>query len=432
MTEQISTPLVQQDNEACWYLQGTIGGDRARSQRLMLNNFPFQVGRKSGLSLTLQSGKVSKVHAEFVYEGSELWLRDLSSTNGTMVNGQRIVGRTRINADDIVQFGELEFRVIQQTDNEMFNTICVLPVPVVSPAMQFRRLMEIGDIVPHYQPVVSLSGGGILGYEVLARSNYDGLETAQDLFLTAARMGQEVALSDLCRREGVRQGKALPNRPTLFVNTHPAEVGQPELLVFLRQLQEQQLPMPLVLEIHESAACDVSTMRELRLGLRELHIGLAYDDFGSGQSRLMELMEVPPDFVKFDMGLVRDIHKAPAQRQTTLETLVRMVRNLGVAPLAEGVECSEEAAVCTQMGFLYSQGFLHGRPVPAAQIVAEFIDEQYGQHSSNGPETPWFDRSHRAPSVTLPDFSMLTPCAGTEFPDHCCRGDSAQGPRPGR
>jgi len=319
----------------------------------MLNSFPFQVGRKTGLSLTLQSGKVSKLHAEFVYEGTELWLKDLCSTNGTIVNGKKIAGRTQINPDDIVQFGELEFRVIQQTDDEMFSTICVLPVSVVSPAMQFRRLMELGDIVPHYQPVVSLSGGGIIGYEVLARSNYDGLENAHDLFLTAAHMGQEVALSDLCRREGVRQGKALPNRPTLFVNTHPAEVGNPDLLDFLRQLQEQELPMPLVLEIHESAACDVTTLRELRLALRELHIGLAYDDFGSGQSRLMELMEVPPDFVKFDMGLIRDIHKAPAQRQSTLETLVRMVRNLGVAPLSEGFECSEEVTVCTQMGVLY-------------------------------------------------------------------------------
>ena len=405
MAERKSTPSVQKRNRTSWYLQGTGGGDHPQSQRFMLNSFPFQVGRKAGLSLTLQSGRVSKVHAEFVCDGTALWLKDLCSTNGTLVNGQRIFDRTRISADDIVQFGELEFRMIQQTDNEMLNTVSEMFLPpVVSPVIQFRRLMENKDIIPYYQPVVSLSDGGILGYEVLARSAYEGLETARDLFLTASRMGQEMALSDLCRREGVRQGRALPNRPTLFVNTHPAEVGEPELLVFLKQLQKQQVPIPLVLEIHESAACDVATMRELRLALRELHIGLAYDDFGSGQSRLVELMEVPPDFVKFDMGLIRNIHKASAQKQTTLETLVRMVRNLGVAPLAEGVECIEEADVCAQMGFLYSQGYLHGRPVPAAQIIAEFVDEEFGVQPGeefDEPKELYPDRSHRAPSVTL-------------------------------
>ena len=404
MTERVSISQMPEPKGVSWYLQGATERDRAQSERLKINGFPFQVGRNAGLSLTLNSGKVSKHHAEFVYSDDELWLKDLGSTNGTIVNGQRIEAPTRINADDIVQFGELEFRISRQSNNEMPCTICEMSDEPLSPAIQFRRLMENGDIIPYFQPVVTLNGGGVLGYEVLARSNYAGLQSARDLFVTAAQMGQEVALSNLSRREGVRQGKTLPNRPTLFVNTHAAELGQPELIESLRQLQKQQSALPLVLEIHEGAACDVAMMRELRLALRELHISLAYDDFGSGQSRLMELMEVPPDFVKFDMGLIRDIHKASKQRQTALETLVRMVRNLGVAPLAEGVECSEEADVCAQMGFIYSQGYHHGRPVPAATLLADFVDEEYNAAVSSSPtasSTPWWNRSLRAPSVTL-------------------------------
>ncbi len=411
MSERTQINPIRTADEASWYLQGSIDGGRAQPQRFLLNSVPFLVGRKSGLSLTLCSGKVSKIHAEFRYEGNELWVRDLNSTNGTFVNGQRIVGRAPVNADDIVQFGELEFRVICEADQKLLKTINVMSVPAISPIMQFRRLMEYGDIVPHFQPVVSLTGGGLLGYEILARSDYEGLENARDLFLAASRMGQEAELSDLCRREGIRQGKALPNRPTLFVNTHPSEIGRPGLLVALRKLQRQQLPVPIVLEIHESAACDVTTIRELRVALRELRIGLAYDDFGSGQSRLMELMEVPPDYVKFDMGLIRDIHKASGQKQRMLESLVLMVRNLGVAPLAEGIECAEEAKVCTEMGFLYSQGYWHGRPVPAVRIVGQFIDMEYRLHErmpepepekeSTPSETPWWNQSYRAPCVQL-------------------------------
>ena len=76
----------------------------------------------------------------------------------------------------------------------------------------------------------------------------------------------------------------------------------------------------------------------MRLLLKRLDIKLAYDDFGVGQSRLNELAEVAPDYVKFDMSLIRGIDSATPQRQQVLAALVQMVHNLGITSLAEGVE----------------------------------------------------------------------------------------------
>ena len=69
----------------------------------------------------------------------------------------------------------------------------------------------------------------------------------------------------------------------------------------------------MVLEVHEGVVTDLPTMHWLRDQLNDLGVGLAYDDFGAGQSRLTELAEVPPDFIKLDMSLIRGIDLAEAR-----------------------------------------------------------------------------------------------------------------------
>ena len=96
---------------------------------------------------------------------------------------------------------------------------------------------------------------------------------------------------------------------------------------------------------------------------------LAYDDFGAGQARLVVLTEVPPDFLKFDRGLVGGIEQAPASRMKLVEGLVTVAADLGIATIAEGIESEGEKATCRQLGFSYGQGYHLGRPAPAETFV---------------------------------------------------------------
>ena len=96
---------------------------------------------------------------------------------------------------------------------------------------------------------------------------------------------------------------------------------------------------------------------------------LAFDDFGAGQARLCELAEVRPDYLKFDREMIRDIHISP-QRQQMLAHLVQLVIELGVTPLAEGIETAEEGETCRQMGFRLAQGFYYGRPAPVPTYLS--------------------------------------------------------------
>jgi EAL domain-containing protein (putative c-di-GMP-specific phosphodiesterase class I) len=92
-----------------------------------------------------------------------------------------------------------------------------------------------------------------------------------------------------------------------------------------------------------------------------MEIGLAYDDFGAGQARLTELAEVPPDFIKLDRSLIRDIDRGIA-RQDVIKALNKVCADLEVESIAEGIETEAEAAICRGLGSRYGQGFLFGRP----------------------------------------------------------------------
>jgi EAL domain-containing protein (putative c-di-GMP-specific phosphodiesterase class I) len=226
-------------------------------------------------------------------------------------------------------------------------------------------------VVPHFQPIVSYRNGRVEGYELLGRSRLFGLVSPHSMFSAAAVLDLESELSRMMRSEGVRSAPSLPGNPLVFVNTHPAEMVEQGVLEFsLRELREVAPDTRLVLEIHEAAVTCVRHMRELRTVLNDLDIGLAYDDFGAGQARLAELSDVPPDYLKFDIELIREIDRASPERQRMLASFVRIVKDLGIASLAEGVETEAEDDACRQMGFDFAQGFYYGKAALASSFNA--------------------------------------------------------------
>lgn len=354
---------IDRSTESVWFLAGQVTG--AEPVRLVpVHSTPFHVGRQPGLGLCIPRRTVSGMHAEIVMDGDSLLLRDLNSTNGTFVNGRQIT-ETQVREEDLIQFADVPFRIRRQDSMGPNKTVQEEVHDQAFALVQLDRIISERAVVPHYQPIVELTNEETVGYEVLARSNLVGLHEARDIFQAAVRLDVEVELSRMFRWEGIRATASVDSPPHLFVNTHPKELVEPGLPQSIEAVREVSPTQPITLEIHEAAVTDPSSMNDLRSVLRDLDIGLAFDDFGAGQTRLVELIEVRPDYLKFDMGLIRDIHLAPAERQEMLATLVRMVNNLGVAPLAEGIETADEHATCLELGFKFAQGYHYGRPAPA-------------------------------------------------------------------
>lgn len=345
-------------------MRGASGADE---KEVLVQPVPFTIGRRPGCSMQLNYKTISGNHAELTLVNGQLWVEDLTSTNGTYVNGRRIIEATPLREEDLLQFADIAFRVKSErratTCQTMQEDVCDKALALV----QFDRLMENRLVTPFYQPIIDMRTGEFRGYEVLARSRLFGLESCAAMFDAAARLNMEVELSRMLRWEGVREGLNLPANSTLFVNTHPLEIRREGLVDSMATARQLSMDVPIILEVHEAAITDPGEMRTLRAQLKELNIGIAYDDFGAGQTRLSELTEAPPDYLKFDISLIRGIDSAPPERQRMLASLVKMVIELGVNPLAEGIETPEEADVCRSMGFKTAQGYHFGRPAPVRQ-----------------------------------------------------------------
>ncbi len=336
-------------------------------QNVCVQTSPFSVGRRPGSSMQLNHRTISGHHADLTMEQGQLWVIDRQSTNGTYVNGRRTTEPVPLREEDLLQFADVAFRV--KRDDRVTNChtvqedVCDQALALV----QFDRLMENRLVTPFFQPIIDLLTGRYIGYEVLARSRLFGLESCAAMFDAASRLNMEVELSRMLRWEGIREGLELPKGMVLFVNTHPLEIRREGLLDSMATARQLSQDVPIVLEIHEAAVTDPAEMRELQLRLRELNIGVAYDDFGAGQTRLSELVEAPPDFLKFDISMIRNIDSATPERQRMLASLVSLVKDLGIRPLAEGVETAGEAEVCRAIGFTSAQGYHFGRPAPVRQ-----------------------------------------------------------------
>ncbi len=354
-----------------WILVGLVHGEE-RLSTIQLAPLPFRIGRRAGLHLTLAAASVSREHAEFYADGDTLRLRDLESTNGTFVNRKRVRDQA-VTDGDIIHVGECEFRLALEDPFSSRGTMVMdtLPKPQqrLKGTQELAELLRLGAVTIEFQVIVALPGGAVVGYEALGRGRCPGIsEHPAELFEIAASLGVTSELSRLFRRKALELVAARKRFPTLFLNTHPSEIAEPGLLDSLADLRRRMPDRAITLEIHEAAVVRTARIAELRAGLRDHGIGLAYDDFGAGQARLLELGEVPPDLLKFDTRFVRDIDRAPDSKRRLLKSLVDIARDLGVKPVAEGIETPSEAAVCIELGFSHAQGYHFGRPTPIDRL----------------------------------------------------------------
>lgn len=353
---------------AAWELSGRTTPDGALT-RVPLAEFPFKVGRHPRNHCTVAFPTVSGHHAEIAAADGRLILTDIGSTNGTFLNGRRLDAPDVLKSGDVIQFGTAVFTLLHRGASA---------VPSVSPStiaadaagdalahVQFDKLMSDPAVTAWYQPIIRLSDRASIAYEVLARSRLIGLENPSAMFRVAGERGVEARLSQLLRAVGLRKWFASNPPVELYLNTHPTEVNDPGLIPSLEKLRKEFSTWPIVLEIHEAAVTDTGKLAGLKQRLSDLGIRLAYDDFGAGQSRLAELINVPPDVLKFDITLVRGLAEAPTERKKLIASLIETAKNLGVKSLAEGIETAGDAAACIELGFDLAQGFHFGVPAPA-------------------------------------------------------------------
>ncbi len=240
---------------------------------------------------------------------------------------------------------------------------------------RLRHALERDELVLHYQPLVALDEGRMVGVEALIRWNDGerGLVGPDSFVPLAERAGLIGPISDWVVESACAQvAEWRRNGVDLYASVNmPALMWRPaEIKRVLAAIRASGIPADrLMIEITESAAiARPGTLEPIMADLHERGLRVAIDDFGTGHSSLERLSQMRVTTLKIDRSFVAAV---PEDRRVSLlvATIVQLARNLGLEPLAEGVETEAQRRFLVEHGCMLGQGFYFSRAVPAEQIA---------------------------------------------------------------
>ncbi|GAA0592050.1 hypothetical protein GCM10009099_31980 [Caenispirillum bisanense] len=228
------------------------------------------------------------------------------------------------------------------------------------------RLLAEERLISHFQPIVTPDGRPFAVEALVRATDDDGSLIGGGRIMSAARAGDMLFAVDLAARAtAVRTAAAHGYAGRLFINFSPAAIYDPDhcLRSTVALIKASGLPPEnVVFEVGEADSLEsIEHLKNILRVYRSAGFKVALDDLGAGYASLNLLHEVRPDFVKVDMGLVRDVD-TDAYKAAVLGNLLRMVRDLGIPTVCEGVETAGEARWLAEAGADLLQGYLYGRP----------------------------------------------------------------------
>lgn len=226
-----------------------------------------------------------------------------------------------------------------------------------------------GQFVPYYQPILDIGSDTLVGFEVLARWNHPQLGiVSPTVFVPLAEDLRAIdALSFSILTQACADAGRWPEQLGLSINISPAQLRDADLPMRLLEIAAMAglSPRRLTVELTEGElACDMAVARRRISVLRDHGITMALDDFGAGSTNLRYLSELPLDRLKIDRSFVGAIHGVTGQ--TIVQSMVTLAHSLNIEVIAEGIEVSEQLSTLKATGCDHGQGFLFGRPMPAA------------------------------------------------------------------
>jgi len=243
---------------------------------------------------------------------------------------------------------------------------------------ELRKAIETRSLTLHYQPIVNICSGVVIGCEALARWEHDGFgPIGPDEFIAVAeRSGLIDQLTWLVLDKALAQAKrwrqVVPGL-TMSVNLSARSLVAPDIAGRVRDAISAAglSPDALRLEVTESSIMADLGGRALE-ALRELGASLSIDDFGTGYSSLARLRSLPFDEVKIDKSFVSEMCRS-ADDEAVVRSVIELAAGLGKTVTAEGVEDEATLRRLGALGCDAAQGFYLSRPLPAEELEAWLV-----------------------------------------------------------
>ncbi|HUU56327.1 MAG TPA: EAL domain-containing protein [bacterium] len=276
-------------------------------------------------------------------------------------------------------FSRPERLVLAALDDAHRSAIAAAETETLRQKETLKRIIVREEVDVLYQPIVSLRDFSIFGFEALSAAvGGSGIEGAEMLFALAEEVNLSTQLDRVCRRRALTNAHRWLGDAQLFLNTNPRtieEIGTREDALFHLFQNGSVSPHRVVLEITERSAIGNLAVFEATLNrFRDHGIRVAVDDAGAGYASLNTIARLKPDFLKFDIALVRDIDKDRV-KQELLATVQELGRRVNARVIAEGIETRAELETLVRAGVDFGQGYLISKPKSGKEIERHFPRE---------------------------------------------------------
>ncbi len=222
-----------------------------------------------------------------------------------------------------------------------------------------EAVLADGAFQPVFQPVIDLASGNIVGHEALTRF-HDGTRPDRR-FADADAVGLGLDLEAACLSAAIAASSKLPEGGWLSLNVSPALLLEQDSLRKCLHAHRG----PVVLEVTEHVAIENYAAISDAVASIGADVRLAVDDAGAGFASFRHILELRPDYVKLDIGLVRGIDHDDV-RQALVAGIVYFSKKSGCRLIAEGIETPGERDQLRSLGVDLGQGYLLGRPAAAS------------------------------------------------------------------
>lgn len=248
-------------------------------------------------------------------------------------------------------------------------------------ANKFRDALDNDILEMHYQPIIDLFKGEIIGFEALMRwtDPNDGFISPGLFIPIAEKSGLIVDASKWALKTSCDALKRMQDKtgaPDLYmsVNFSSHDFAEEDFVDGIKETITSSgiQPNHVKLEITERLLIQQpDNAKDTLLACRNEGIGISIDDFGTGYSSLSYLYYFPIDTLKIDQSFVRAMNK-DVRSLELVKSIVALAKNLNLSCVAEGVEEADEAKLLRDMGCESVQGFYYARPMPESDII-EFM-----------------------------------------------------------
>jgi sensor c-di-GMP phosphodiesterase-like protein len=237
-----------------------------------------------------------------------------------------------------------------------------------------RLALKRGEFILHYQPIVALDTGRMVGAEALLRWPRDGGDVRADLFIPAAEDAGLIShFTDHVLSQVARDAPGfLRLYPDCYlsINLSSADLHGDRIVESLKRLLEVPgiAATNIMVEMTEHSFIDAVLASQAVKAIRALGIRVAIDDFGTGFSNLSHLAKLKTDYLKIDKVFIETIGTDAPTSEVALH-IIHMAESLGLTVIGEGIETEAQAQFLREYGVGYGQGWLYARAVPMAELL---------------------------------------------------------------